>query len=102
MPCGWNNAGKGESTYLYSKQGLSDAGVGAHVVSFAYYMTGKNVGTLSLEAMVGSKWKSVWSKKGAQQKQGGAWKQSGAVRLAAGTTQVRSLVTIEGREDNPL
>eukprot|EP01049_Picozoa_sp_SAG25_P000368 SAG25_NODE_12_length_28061_cov_181.931795_16_plen_5330_part_01 len=37
-------------------------------LQFSYHMYGANIGTLSVQALVGSRWTTVWSKKGQQQK----------------------------------
>ena len=75
----------GDTSYLTSPK---VSGLGS--VSFYYHMHGATMGVLSVEALVGSSWKSVWSKSGQQQStQGAAWLSSGKVSLPSGTTRVR-------------
>ena len=75
----------GDVSYLNSPKFAS---VGSMV--FDYHMHGATMRTLSVQALVGSSWRTVWSKTGQQQRtQSEAWRSSGTVRLPSGTTQVR-------------
>jgi hypothetical protein len=63
-------------------------------VSFYYHMHGATMRTLSVQALMGSSWRTVWSKTGQQQlAHDGAWRSSGTVTLPSGTTQVRFMGT---------
>ena len=50
---------------------LTAAAKGKTTLSFYYHMHGATMGSLSVHAQVGGKWKNLWSKKGQQQKKQG-------------------------------
>lgn len=76
---------KGTTGYLKSPK----IGKKQGAVSFSYHMYGATIGSLSLDAAVGARWSTVWTKKGQQHKvQNAAWT-STLVVLPTGTTQVR-------------
>ena len=70
--------GKGYFMFLETSGGskgytsyLTASAKGPTAVSFYYHMHGKTMGSLSVHAQVGGKWKNLWSKKGQQQKKQG-------------------------------
>eukprot|EP01047_Picozoa_sp_COSAG01_P017021 COSAG01_NODE_889_length_12914_cov_3.351775_1_plen_4223_part_10 len=77
---------KGDTSYLVSPPQAHNCST----VTFMYHMHGATMGTLSLNALSGGNWSSVWNKTGQQQtQQADPWRSSGTIRLPAGTLRVR-------------
>eukprot|EP01047_Picozoa_sp_COSAG01_P032317 COSAG01_NODE_2328_length_7893_cov_2.389017_2_plen_1888_part_00 len=84
-----SSGSNGDISYLISPRLSSGTSM-----SFYYHMHGATMRTLSVQALVGRSWRTVWSKAGQQQRtQSEAWRSSGTVTLPSGTTQVRFIGT---------
>ena len=57
-------------------------------IAFAYHMHGATMGTLRLNAYVAGKWKTLWSKKGQQQKKQGDGFTQAKARLMTATLRM--------------
>jgi hypothetical protein len=80
-----SNGHDGDVSYLVSPKLTT----GTYAMAFFYHMYGETIGVLSAQVLHGTKWSTVWTKRGEQQStQSASWKRA-MLSLPPGTTKVR-------------